>query len=246
MTGAELGLTYGLAFLAGVLSFLSPCVLPLAPSYLTFVTGMSVDELSEGNAPAARRQAVTHALLFVGGFALVFTLLGATATALGSAARGALPLIQQVGGVAIAIMGLVLLGVLRIPALARERRVHLARRPAGRIGTVLAGVAFGAGWTPCIGPVLASILLLAGMQPSVLEGTLLLAAYSVGLGVPFLLLALSFHWVLTRLRLVRGQVRTIERVAGALLVIVGLLLASGQFARLTAFLAGFGQLISIQ
>src|SRR5688572_18250888 len=140
----------GLAFLAGLVSFLSPCVFPIVPSYVGFVTGLTLDELRQGERADARRQAAVHAALFVLGFSLVFLALGASATALGAVLRRSLPQLQQLGGVVIVLFGLYLLGLLRIPALMRERRVQLASKPAGHLGSVVVGVAFGAGWTPCV------------------------------------------------------------------------------------------------
>jgi cytochrome c-type biogenesis protein len=238
-------LSFGLAFVAGLVSFLSPCVLPLVPSYITFVTGMTLDELTAHGRHAARRRAALHALLFVLGFTLVFVALGATATALGATMRRALPLLQQIGGIVIAAFGLSLLGVLRLPSLMRERRMHLASKPAGAVGSVVVGVAFGAGWTPCIGPVLATILLYAGMEATMTRGMLLLVAYSLGLGIPFLVAAAGFNWYLASARRVTRWMRPLELGSGALLVVMGVLLFTGHFATLASFLAGFGQLISV-
>jgi cytochrome c-type biogenesis protein len=236
----------GLAFVAGLVSFLSPCVLPLVPSYVTFVTGMTVGELTTHGRVAARRRAAVHAGLFVLGFALVFLALGATATALGATMRRALPLLQQVGGVVIAGFGLYLLGVLRPAFLMRERRVHLATKPAGLVGSVIAGIAFGAGWTPCVGPVLASILLYAGMQATMGKGMLLLAAYTLGLGLPFFVAAVGFNWYLARARRLTRWLRPIEATSGALLVVVGALLFSGRFTVLSNLLAGLGQFVNVE
>jgi cytochrome c-type biogenesis protein len=246
VSGGEISI--GLAFLAGLVSFLSPCVLPLVPSYVTFVSGMTFEELTAegGGAGAARRRAAVHAALFVLGFSLVFIGLGAGATALGASLRRALPLIQQVGGLVIAALGLYLLGVLRLGFLSRERRVHLARRPAGHVGSVVVGVAFGAGWTPCVGPVLASILLYAGMQETMWSGMGLLAVYSLGLGIPFFAAAVALNWYIAGAGRIRRWVRPLERVAGALLVVVGVLLFTGHFATLSSLLAGFGQLINVE
>lgn len=237
-------ISLGLAFVAGLVSFLSPCVLPLVPSYVTFVSGMTLDELTANGRLAARRRAALHALLFVLGFSLVFVALGATATAMGATLRRSLPLLQQIGGVVIAAFGLSMLGVLRVPSLMRERRMHLASKPAGLAGSVLGGVAFGAGWTPCIGPVLASILLYAGMEATMTRGMLLLVAYSVGLGIPFVIAAVGFNWYLAGARRVTRWMRPLELGAGVLLV-MGILLFTGTFTILSNFLAGFGQLVSV-
>lgn len=239
-------ITMGIAFLAGLVSFLSPCVLPIVPSYVTFVSGLTLDELRAADAQAARRQAVVHATLFISGFSVLFILLGAGASALGSTLRESLPLLQRIGGVVIILFGLHMLGILRASMLMRERRVQLQRKPAGKLGSVAAGVAFGAGWTPCIGPVLASILLYAGMDATMGEGMLLLAAYALGLGVPFFAAAVAFNWFLTGSRRVLRHVGTLEKAAGGLLVLVGVLLVTGQFAALTNFFAGFGQLINLE
>lgn len=236
----------GVAFLAGLVSFLSPCVLPLVPSYVTFVTGMTLEEMTTNGRAAARRRAAIHASLFVLGFALVFVALGATATALGATLRRSLPLLQQVGGVVIVVFGLSMLGMLRLPTLMRERRVYLASKPAGLIGSVLVGVAFGAGWTPCVGPVLASILLYAGMNGSMYHGMLLLAVYAAGLGIPFWIAAVGFNWYLAGARRVMRWLRPIEIVSGILLVALGVLLFSGRFALVSNYLAGFGQFFNVE
>ncbi len=235
----------GLAFVAGLLSFVSPCVLPLVPSYVTFITGMTLDELSAGERNAARARAAVHAALFVLGFSIVFIALGATATALGTVIRRSLPLIQQIGGVAIAAFGLYLIGVLRLPWLMRERRLHLAAKPAGFAGSVLVGIAFGAGWTPCIGPVLASILLYAGAAASMSRGMILLGAYALGLGVPFFIAAVGFNWYLAGARRLLRWLRPLEIGAGVLLLVIGALLFTGRFTVLSNFLAGFGQLFNV-
>ncbi len=222
--------SFALAFAAGVASFLSPCVLPVVPGYVGFVTGLTLDDLRAERAASARRQAALHAGLFILGFSLLFVALGASATALAGAVRRALPLIQQVGGAVIVLFGLYLLGVLRIPVLLQERRVQLASKPAGLAGSVVAGVAFGAGWTPCVGPVLASILLYAGMSGTVLHGAALLGAYALGLGVPFFVAAVSLGWFLGRAPFLRRWLLPIERAAGAVMVVAGALLFSGRFA----------------
>lgn len=239
-------ISIGLAFLAGLVSFLSPCVLPIVPSYVSFITGMTLDELQHDPRGEARRQAAIHAGLFILGFSALFIALGASATALGTVLRRALPLLQQIGGVVIAGFGLYMLGWLRIPALLRDRRIQLAAKPAGKIGTVLAGIAFGAGWTPCVGPVLGSILLFASLEDTMARGMVLLASYSVGLGIPFFLAAVGLHWFLSGSRLMRRWLRPIELATGAFLVVLGVLLFTGRFAALASFFARFGQLIDLE
>ena len=241
----EVSVSFGVAFLAGVVSFLSPCVLPIVPSYVTFITGMTLDELTTRGTAAARARAALHAALFVLGFTLVFVALGATATVFGAVLQRSLPLLQQIGGIIIALFGLYLVGVLRIPALMRDRRVHLASRPAGLAGSVLVGVAFGAGWTPCVGPVLASILLYAGTTATMGRGMLLLGAYGIGLGIPFFVAAVGLNWYIAGARRLTRWLRPVEIGAGMLLIAVGVLLFTGRFTALSAFLAGFGQLFNV-
>jgi cytochrome c-type biogenesis protein len=246
MNGDAGSVSLGLAFAAGVLSFLSPCVLPIVPSYVSFVTGLTLEELREGDGRAARRQAAVHSALFILGFGGLFVLLGATATAMGGVLVHYLPVLQQVGGVVVILFGVYMLGLLRIPSLMEERRVHLASRPAGKIGSVVAGAAFGAGWTPCIGPVLATILLYAGLEATVLRGTLLLAVYALGLGLPFFVAAVALNWFLSSTRGLRRWLGALERVTGGFLVLVGVLMITGRFAALSRFFAGLGQLVHLE
>jgi len=222
------------AFTAGLLSFLSPCVLPLVPSYITFITGMGLDD-----ATRARRAALLHAALFVAGFSFIFVALGAGATAFGQLLREYRVWIARFGGVLMVLMGLWMLDVVRIGALQRERRMHLSDKPLGYLGTVLVGVAFGAGWTPCLGPTLGAILLLAATESSLGRGIGLLAAYSAGLALPFLLSALALEHFLGVFRRLRPHMGRLHRVAGGLLVLVGILMFTGWFERLAAFLQPF-------
>lgn len=220
-----------IAFTAGILSFLSPCVLPLVPSYVTFVTGLSLEDVSR-----ARRVALVHSLLFVCGFTAIFVALGAGATALGVVLAAYRDWISRIGGVLLVIFGLILLDVVRIPALARDRRIYLADKPVGYLGSVLVGLAFGAGWTPCIGPVLGGILSLASATGSVWRGVALLLAYSAGLAVPFLLAALAIDKFLALFARMRRGLVWASRISGALLIMVGVLLASGWFTLLATWL----------
>lgn len=219
------------AFTAGVLSFLSPCVLPLVPSYIGFLTGLSLDEMT-----SRRRIAFTHALLFVLGFTLIFLMLGASATALGRSLNYHKVWLQRIGGVMIIVFGLICLGVIRLGALQMDRRVHLQDKPIGYLGSVLVGMAFGAGWTPCIGPILGGILGLASASDTLGRGVALLGAYSAGLAVPFLLAAWAVDGFLEWFQKFRRYLPWVMRVSGGLLVIVGVLLLTGQFTRLAGAL----------
>lgn len=246
MSGQAGTVSLWLAFGAGVLSFLSPCVLPIVPSYVSFVTGLTLEELQDGNNRAARRQAMVHSGLFILGFGGLFVALGVTATTMGNALVHYLPLLQRVGGVVVIAFGIYMLGLLHIPSLMEERRIHLATKPAGKIGSVVAGVAFGAGWTPCIGPVLATILLYAGLEATVVRGTLLLAVYALGLGIPFFAAAVALNWFLSSTRSLRRWLGALERITGGFLVLVGILMITGRFATLSRFFAGLGQLVHLE
>lgn len=225
-----------IAVTAGLLSFLSPCVLPLVPSYLSFVTGMTLDDLQEGG---DRRAVLVHSLLFVSGFTLVFLVMGASASFLGQFFILYRDWLARLGGVIILVFGLHLLGVFRITALLRERRVQLSDKPAGHMGTLAVGAAFGAGWTPCIGPILGAILGLAGTSDTVWQGTGLLLAYSAGLAIPFLVAALALDWFLRAFRRFRRWIPVVEKASGLLLIFLGVLLITGRFALLASWLNQF-------
>ena len=221
------------AFIAGLLSFLSPCVLPLVPSYVGFITGMTLPEMS-----GRRRVALTHALLFVAGFSLVFVLLGASATALGRALNYYQIWLQRIGGVLIILFGLLCLGAFKVGMLTQERRLHLERKPLGYLGSALVGMAFGAGWTPCIGPVLGGILGLAATTSDVSRGMQLLAVYSAGLAIPFLIAAVAVESFLDWFQRFRRFLPWVMRFSGILLIVVGVLLVTGEFTRLAGWLQG--------
>jgi cytochrome c-type biogenesis protein len=226
-------LGFVVAFFAGLLSFLSPCVLPLVPSYVGFITGMTLPEVT-----GRRRTALTHALLFVAGFSLVFVLLGASATALGRALNYYQVWLQRVGGVLIILFGLLCLGVFKVGLLNQERRLHLERKPVGYLGSALVGIAFGAGWTPCIGPVLGGILGLAATSSDVTRGMQLLAVYSAGLALPFLIAAVAVESFLDWFQRFRRFLPWVMRVSGVMLIVVGVLLVTGEFTRLASWLQG--------
>jgi cytochrome c-type biogenesis protein len=226
---ASLGLA--LAFSAGLLSFVSPCVLPLVPSYLTFVTGVGFDDLA-----SSRRAALVHALLFVLGFTLIFVALGASATLLGRLLIAYRVWITRVGGALVVLFGLYLLGVVRVGAFDRERRVHLANKPLGYLGTVFVGVAFGAGWTPCLGPILGAILTYTAATADLSRGLPLLLAYSLGLAIPFLLAAVALERFLETVTRFRPHLARVSQVSGALLVIVGVMMMLDYFTVLATYL----------
>lgn len=227
-------ISFGVALIAGVLSFLSPCVLPLVPAYLGFITGMSLDEL-EG--PSARWAILVPAVFFVSGFSLVFMLMGASASLLGQLLFQYQTWIARIGGFLIIIFGLHLLGVLRFGVLMRERRFQLATGPKGYIGAGVAGVVFAAGWTPCIGPVLGALWTWAGVRATMWGAMLLLGGYSLGLAIPFLIAAAATGFFLNTSRRIRGSLPVLEKVSGAILVIVGLLLVTGSFTLLASYFA---------
>ena len=227
------GLSFGLAvaFTAGLLSFLSPCVLPLIPSYITFITGLSLEDVQ-----TSRRSALVHSLLFVAGFTMIFVALGASATMLGRVLLAYREWIARIGGLLIIVFGLYLLGVFDVAVFARERRVHLADKPAGYLGTLLVGVAFGAGWTPCIGPILGAILTYNMSNPDVGRGVGLLLVYSLGLAVPFVIAALAVPQFLSAFARLRPRLLLLSRISGALLVVVGVLMVTSYFTILASYL----------
>lgn len=213
-----------LAAVAGLISFTSPCCLPLIPGYLSYVSALPLAKLGERE---ARGVALRASVLFVLGFTVVFTVLGVAIGLLGSLVVRNLPTIVRVAGVGIIVMGLAMAGVLRVPFLYRERRIDLARLPRGPRGAFPLGMAFAAGWTPCIGPVLATILATAAATGTAAWGGVLLAFYSLGLGVPFILLALGFSRARGSLSWLRRHSRAIEVAGGMMLVAVGILFVSG-------------------
>jgi cytochrome c-type biogenesis protein len=225
------------AFAAGFLSFVSPCVLPLIPGYISFVSGVSVDEMRADAPPAASRlQIFLTSLAFVAGFSIVFVALGASATAIGKFMFARLPLLSKIAGAILIVFGLHTMGVFRLAFLDTEKRVHAQRKPAGPFGALLVGVAFAFGWTPCIGPILGGILAIAGSKNSVAEGVILLAVYSLGLGIPFLLTSLAINQFFGAAKRIRKHYHAIELASGALLIVIGLLIVTGQLTIITRFL----------
>ena len=220
--------THGGALLAGLVSFLSPCVLPLVPPYLCYMAGVSIDQLTgDADEVIARRTVMLSAGGFVLGFSTVFILLGATASAIGQFVASYSAELSVIGGAIIIVMGLHFLGLFKIPLLQRQMRLHIDH-DAGPMGSYLMGLAFAIGWTPCIGPVLGTILLVAGSEQTVTRGAGLLAVYSLGLGLPFLLAGFFAGPFIHFMRRFRGHFGTVERVMGGLLVVTGVLFVTGQ------------------
>jgi len=220
-----------IAFVAGLLSFLSPCVLPLIPSYVGFLTGLSAEDMQR-----QRGTAVWHALWFIAGFSLIFVILGATASALGSLAGRSQVWIGRTGGVLVILFGLYLLGVPGLGYLGRERKI--ARKPLGYLGSAVVGITFGAAWTPCVGPILGAILTLAAARGSVGQGAALLAGYALGLAIPFFLTALALDRFLVWFQRFRPYIVWVDRVAGTLLILLGILLVTDRFTLLASYLQG--------
>ena len=229
--------SYIAAFVGGFLSFISPCVLPLIPGYLSFVSGVSMEEFRSGTATAASRwQVLSASLAFVAGFSLVFIGLGASASAIGEFLMSRLPLLGRIAGVLIIIFGLHTMGVFRLRFLEVEKRVHAGRKPAGLVGALLVGIAFAFGWTPCIGPILGGILVIAGSKDTVAEGVRLLAVYSAGLGIPFLLTALAVNRFFAASARIRRYYHAVEVASGALLIAIGVLIFTNQFTIIARYL----------
>ncbi len=232
MNEVELGIF--IAFSAGIFSFLSPCVWPLVPSYLALVTGMSLEDMQEG---VNRKATFIHSLLFVLGFSAVFIVLGASASFLGQFFKNYEIWIARIGGVIIIVLGLHLSGVFKLAPLMREMRIHVSDKPAGYLGTIGVGMAFAAGWTPCLGPILGAILTYGFSQDTMWAGVGLLTAYSAGLAIPFLMASLALDAFLHAFQRFRRWIPVIEKASGVMLIGLGVLLLTGQLTALTAILA---------
>ena len=234
-------ITYWIAFTAGILSFVSPCVLPLIPSYLTYITGLSFKQLDEEHPTAKVRMTVLlHSICFIIGFSVVFVLLGAIAgiasSNFQSHLREGLEWVEKIGGLLIFLFGVHMTGLFHFGVLLGEKRVQLHEKPSGYFGTFIVGLAFAAGWTPCIGPILASILMIAATSGQVGEGVALLSVYSLGLGVPFLISGLLFHQFLVAFNKFRKYIRLVEIGTGVMLMAVGIMLMFNLMGHLTMYL----------
>ncbi len=221
------------AFLAGLLSFFSPCILPLIPAYFTFITGFSLEQLTEDHTSAIRKKVVFSTTLFVLGFSLVFVIMGASASFLGGLIFTYREFLRIIGGILIILLGIHLTGIIHFRSLDFEKRIHLEKKPLHFFGTFIIGMAFGAGWSPCVGPLLGSILIIAGSQETVWQGVVLLGIYSAGLAIPFIMMSFFIHFLLIFIKKVSRVMKYVNLVAGVLLIVVGLLLVTNKLHVLT-------------
>ncbi|HEY5626864.1 MAG TPA: cytochrome c biogenesis protein CcdA [Nitrospira sp.] len=229
------------AFSAGLLSFVSPCVLPLVPSYISYITGLSIEQLTDASERSKFKSAIiANALLFIAGFSVVFIAFGASASFIGQALITYQDHIRRIGGVLIIVFGLYLLGVLNINFLKMEHRFQFRNRPVGYVGSFLIGIAFAAGWTPCVGPVLGTILLYASTTDSLWNGVLLLSCYSLGLGIPLFLTALGVDRFLAYFKQARAYLWGVSTVSGVLLIVVGVMIYANSLTMITSFLERYG------
>jgi len=223
------------AFLAGLVSFVSPCVLPLVPSYLSFLTGTSLEDLKSDIDARTKARVLLHALAFVAGFTVIFVAIGLSASAIGAFFAGNKRFVELFGGAIIVVLGLQMMGIFKIPALMMDKRVHLQGRKPSYWVSFLVGLGFAAGWSPCIGPILSGIILLAASQRTIGEATFLLFAYSMGLAIPFLVTAAAITQSLGALGRIKRFMPAIEATSGAVLVATGVVVATDQFTRIAGF-----------
>jgi len=227
------------ALSAGFISFLSPCILPLIPSYLAFITGVSLEEMAQQqNLKQVRKKVIVNSLFFILGFSLIFIILGASATFVGKFLSRNIRWFEIIGGSVVILLGLHFAGVFKLRFLEREKKIHMNRKPLGYLGTIVVGLAFGAGWTPCVGPILGAILTMAATTQNVLKGIVLLVFYSVGLGAPFFLAGLLLHKFFEIFKVIRRYFKLITVVGGLLLIIVGVLIITGYFSSISSYLQG--------
>lgn len=224
------------AFFFGLLSFISPCVLPIIPGYISFISGHTLDDLKGDNKSAAR-SVMLNSLVFIAGFTVIFVLMGAAATSIGQVLNDNLNLISKIAGFIIIIFGLHMIGIFKIGFLNYEKRFHLQEKKLGILGSFAVGAAFAFGWTPCIGPVLAGILAIASQQETVMQGIILLFVYSLGLGIPFFLTAVSINKFFTLFNRIKKHFHTIEVVGGVMLIAVGILMMTNYLTIIASYLS---------
>jgi len=233
--------SYMIAFTAGFLSFVSPCVLPLVPAYISYITGLSLEELTNtAGSKQVRWVTLTNSLLFILGFSIVFIAFGASATAIGQILLLYQNTIRKVGGLLIILFGLYLIGAVKIPFLMAYKQYRFQNRPAGAVGSVLIGITFAAAWTPCVGPILGSVYMLASTSQSVADGVWLLAVYSIGLGLPLLITAMSVNTFLSSYRKMKDYMWIVSLVSGLFLILIGVLVFTNSLRILNAWLTQYG------
>ena len=233
-------ITFFTAFIAGLLSFLSPCILPLIPGYISFISGISLQDLkNNSDIYKTREKTINNSIAFVLGFSFVFIAFGASATFIGSFLLKYSKMISYIAGIIIILFGLHLTGIFKIPALYNEKRLNLQQKPINIFGSFLVGFAFAFGWTPCIGPILAAILALAAAQKTVNQGILLLTWYSLGLAIPFILTAYSITLFFKIFERIKKYFNIIEWIAGVLLIIIGILIMTGGLVKITSMFSIF-------
>lgn len=241
MLEAPQTVSYTIAFTAGFLSFVSPCVLPLVPSYVSYITGLSLEQLTD---PEGQKQVrwvtIKNSLLFILGFSLIFIAFGASATVIGQGLLVYQGILRKIGGGLVILFGLYLIGVLKIPFLMTYRQYQFQNRPSGALGSVLIGVAFAAGWTPCVGPILGTILLYASTTQSLTAGIKLLSVYSIGLGLPLLITALGVNAFLTTFKKLKDYLWIVSLISGIFLIIVGVMIFTNSLRLLAAWLTRYG------
>ncbi|MBI3753716.1 MAG: sulfite exporter TauE/SafE family protein [Deltaproteobacteria bacterium] len=226
-----------IAFLFGLLSFVSPCVLPLVPSYISFVTGISFEELTDNDGGRELKKIILiNSLMFILGFSAVFVSLGASASVAGELLRTYQDIIRKIGGIAIVLLGIHIVGIINFSILQRDKRLRFFReKPAGILGSFLIGVGFAAGWTPCIGPILATILMMAASSDTLLQGVFLLTVYSLGLAIPFFLTAIGITTFLKHFNRLKRHMRLVSIITGGFLIVTGILIYFNYFAILTGY-----------
>ncbi len=224
------------AFIAGVLSFFSPCVFPLIPAYFTFITGNSIDELTSDKSTKRKAKIIISTLAYVAGFTFVFVLMGASASLIGGLITSYSREISIIGGLIIILFGIHMTGILRIPQLEMEKRIHVTKKPLRILGIFLVGMAFGAGWSPCIGPILGSILVFAGTTDTIYKGAFLLFIYSTGLAIPFILISVFINYMLSFMTRASKLIKYVNRITGTLMILFGLLLITDKMTILSNWL----------
>ena len=225
-----------IAFSSGILSFFTPCVLPLVPSYLVFISGTSIDHLDKPKTTKLKRTLLIHSVAFVLGFSFVFISMGASSSLIGQFLSSYETYIARVGGILLIVMGLFSLNIINIPFLNQEKFIHLKKKPLGIFGSFIVGIVFSFGWTPCISPALSSILIIASTEESTLQGAYLLSMYSFGFAVPFILSALLFHQFLGFLKRYGYVVKYTMKIMGVLLIVIGFLLVTSYFNRVSQWI----------